>query len=244
MSINRTELKERAKDYLKNPFLSVSMGAIGIYLAISVFGGFVPIVGSFAGIFAFIYNINITRMHYEMEIFNCAPPIKRTFDFTGIFRIVCGRLWAILKVWPAYLLMYGGLFAILIGFIVGLFAGATGDYDNSVVFGGMFGTIAIGYIALIAGAILLVILNLNYVLTEYILMDNPNMKAIDGTRLSKQMMKGHKGEWFVMMLSFIGWDILTTLTFGVLSIYVTPYKLHTSIGYYNVIKSNFVQVQG
>lgn len=238
MSINRSAIKERAKTYLQEPFSKVSMLAVLIYLAITTFGGAIPVVGSFAGIFAFIYYQNVLRMHYEMELFNAAPPLKRTFDFDGIGRIICGRLWAMLKMWPAYLLYVGGFIAIFVGVFAGMLGGFAAESEEMML-GGMLLGMLFGYLAIIAGAVLMVVLNLNYVLTEYILMDNPQMKALDGANLSKSMMKGHKGEWFVMILSFIGWDLLMIPTLGVLSIYVTPYKLHTFAGYYNAIKSNY-----
>ena len=238
MQINRSAIKERAKTFLKSPFMGVSMGAVAIYLAITMFGGIVPVVGSFAGIFAFIYYQNVLRMHYEMQLFNAAPPIKRTFDFDGIWRIIGGRLWAMLKMWPAYVCYIVGFIVMFFGMFAGALGGATTESEETMIIGMLLGMLA-GYVLIMAGAVLMVILNLNYVLTEYILMDNPNMKALDGANLSKTMMKGHKGEWFVMILSFLGWDILTAMTFGILSIYTTPYKLHTFAGYYNAIKANY-----
>ncbi|GEP25344.1 MAG: DUF975 family protein [Lentilactobacillus diolivorans] len=40
---------------------------------------------------------------------------------------------------------------------------------------------------------------------------------------SRQMMNGHKWEYFVMDLSFIGWEIVEGLTFGIASLWVEPY---------------------
>ncbi|MBU9789795.1 DUF975 family protein [Lentilactobacillus sp. TOM.63] len=40
---------------------------------------------------------------------------------------------------------------------------------------------------------------------------------------SRQMMAGHKMEYFILALSFIGWYILEGLSFGVLSFWVLPY---------------------
>ena len=39
------------------------------------------------------------------------------------------------------------------------------------------------------------------------------------------MMYGHKWNTFVLQLSFLGWDILASFTFGLLHLfYVTPYR--------------------
>ncbi|WP_040471124.1 DUF975 family protein [Lentilactobacillus kisonensis] len=40
---------------------------------------------------------------------------------------------------------------------------------------------------------------------------------------SRQMMAGHKMDYFVLALSFIGWYILEGLSFGILSFWVEPY---------------------
>ena len=59
----------------------------------------------------------------------------------------------------------------------------------------------------------------------YILLDNPKKSALQCIRESKEMMKGHKGELFVMDLSFIGWSILSNIPYvGYLAqIWTVPY---------------------
>ena len=74
---------------------------------------------------------------------------------------------------------------------------------------------------------------LAYFLTPYILADCPNVRATDALKLSMRITKGHKGDIFVMVLSFIGWLILSGFTFGILYIvYVGPYMNATYAGYY------------
>ena len=53
--------------------------------------------------------------------------------------------------------------------------------------------------------------------------DNPEMRARDIVKKSWNMTKGHKGELFVLALSFIGWGILACLTLGILYIWLYPY---------------------
>ncbi|TCD54461.1 DUF975 family protein [Alloscardovia theropitheci] len=52
---------------------------------------------------------------------------------------------------------------------------------------------------------------------------------------SKNMMKGHKGELFVLDLSFLGWYILSGFTFGLLNLYVTPYHMATRAAFYRAL---------
>lgn len=40
---------------------------------------------------------------------------------------------------------------------------------------------------------------------------------------SRKMMDGHKMEYFIMVLSFIGWFILSSLTYGILLLWLQPY---------------------
>ncbi|TPR39150.1 DUF975 family protein [Apilactobacillus micheneri] len=49
---------------------------------------------------------------------------------------------------------------------------------------------------------------------------------------SRQLMDGHKAEYFVLQLSFIGWWIVVGITFGIAAIYVTPYTSLTMTRYY------------
>lgn len=67
-----------------------------------------------------------------------------------------------------------------------------------------------------------------YRMALYIMIDNPQLGALDCIRASKQMMDGRKGELFVLDLSFLGWWILTMVPFVI--IWVAPY---TSIVYTN-----------
>ena len=76
-----------------------------------------------------------------------------------------------------------------------------------------------------------------YAMIPYIIGDNPKMKWKETFKLSKQMMKGNKWKLFVLDLSFLGWEILSLFTFGLLNIfYVNPYKVATNVELYEVLK--------
>ncbi len=68
----------------------------------------------------------------------------------------------------------------------------------------------------------------------YILIDHPELSPLDCIRESSRMMSGHKGELFVLDLSFIGWLILASLpVVGYLvSLWTTPYIGMTHALYY------------
>ena len=78
---------------------------------------------------------------------------------------------------------------------------------------------------------------LSYALTPYILADCPNIPAMEACRVSERMMYGHRSEYFIMELSFLGWELLSALTFGILHVlYVGPYIELTKAGIYEEIK--------
>lgn len=62
-----------------------------------------------------------------------------------------------------------------------------------------------------------------YSMSYYILIDNPNMSANDARKKSMEMMKGNKWRLFCLQFSFIGWLLLSLLTFGILIFWVAPY---------------------
>ena len=62
-------------------------------------------------------------------------------------------------------------------------------------------------------------------MVPYILAENPSMDRREAFAISKRMMRGKKWATFVFDLSFLGWDILSSFTFGLLAFFfVIPYK--------------------
>jgi uncharacterized membrane protein len=77
-----------------------------------------------------------------------------------------------------------------------------------------------------------------YFMTPYILAECPNVPATEALRLSMRMTQGYKGDIFVMQLSFLGWGILSALTFGILGlVYVGPYYSASMAGMYDALKA-------
>ena len=77
----------------------------------------------------------------------------------------------------------------------------------------------------------------SYRMVPYILAENPDMKANETIRLSRELMKGHKWECFVADLSFLGWWLLESITFGLSGIfYSNPYKAAFFAEYYAYLR--------
>lgn len=77
---------------------------------------------------------------------------------------------------------------------------------------------------------------ISYSQAMYIVAENPEIGALEAINRSKKMMAGHKMDYFVMLLSFLGWAILGGFTFGILYIWLIPYMQATFANFYNSIK--------
>ena len=72
-----------------------------------------------------------------------------------------------------------------------------------------------------------------YRMIPYLLAENPNLTKEQAFAMSKQMMSGNKWSAFVLDLSFLGWDLLSICTLGILgTFYVGPYKNLTNAALY------------
>lgn len=81
-----------------------------------------------------------------------------------------------------------------------------------------------------------IIKSLSYSMATYILIENPNMNPLDAITESRRLMDGHKWEYFVLQLSFIGWMLLSVLTFGIGYFWLVPYIQTTTANYYIELK--------
>ena len=75
----------------------------------------------------------------------------------------------------------------------------------------------------------------SYAMTDYILAENPELTATEAIEQSKSMMYGNRFRLFCLQFSFIGWDILATLAFGIGHLWLTPYKQAATAAFYREI---------
>ena len=76
----------------------------------------------------------------------------------------------------------------------------------------------------------------SYSITFYILRENPEMTAGDAITASQKMMDGHKMDLFLLSLSFIGWAILASITFGIGYLWLIPYIYTAYAAFYETLK--------
>ena len=80
-----------------------------------------------------------------------------------------------------------------------------------------------------------IVMSFAYAMTPYILEDNPELSAWEASTRSREIMKGHKFDLFYLYLSFIGWAILSILTFWIGFIWLIPYMQLAEVSFYNDI---------
>lgn len=85
----------------------------------------------------------------------------------------------------------------------------------------------VGIILLIVGIVFTIIIELQYSLIFYLLVDFPNEKVTDLFKRSKYLMNGNKGRAFYLSLSFIGWILLGVCSFGIGLLWIYPYMIQT-----------------
>ena len=80
-----------------------------------------------------------------------------------------------------------------------------------------------------------------YKMIPYILAENPKIDRKKAFKLSKQMMKGSKWKAFILDVSFIGWEMISIFTFGLLNIfYINPYRVATVAELYETLKEQAI----
>ena len=113
------------------------------------------------------------------------------------------------------------LVAILLAFSI-TFGVASGNYVLTVVIIALY----------IATIIYSVSRGLLYSLSYYIAYDNPELSSKECVLKSAELMKGNRGNLFLLELSFIGWGILAAFTLGIGMLWLLPYMQVAIVCFY------------
>ncbi len=89
-----------------------------------------------------------------------------------------------------------------------------------------------------------IIKSISYSQTFFIMRENPGMAGNDARKLSMKMMEGHKMEYFLLGLSFIGWILLGFITCGIGLFWVIPYTITANGEFYQELKKEWEVRQG
>ena len=78
-----------------------------------------------------------------------------------------------------------------------------------------------------------IIKHYSYMLVPYIVAENPYIKPREAIKLSRRMMDGYKWEACKFELSFLGWHLLSAVTFGFVdALWGIPYEVCATTEYY------------
>ena len=81
-----------------------------------------------------------------------------------------------------------------------------------------------------------IILSYAYKAVPFLMRDYPEIGAREALKLSRELMKGHKWDLFVLQFTFIGWMILSVLTAGIGFLWLIPYQSTAEALFYQDLK--------
>ncbi len=93
--------------------------------------------------------------------------------------------------------------------------------------------------AMFAGGVAYLYLTLHFVAIPYIFNDYSDKSIIQIMQTSSKMMKSHKMDYFVLTLSFFGWQLLAGFTCGIFIIWLMPYTSFTFAKFFLDIKETY-----
>lgn len=219
---SRREIKERAKSMFRARYWPL----VGLVLLVSALSGS-SIGGGISGM-ANSSNISKQAGNIPLEVWIA---IGTALTIAGIFGL-------------AYVIFAGSVFSVGAAKIgTSAYRGENfgiGDVIHGFREGRYWrcvGTMALYALFVFLGSLLFIvpgiIVAIGLMPVPYMLADDRGNGAMDTIREAWDRMRGHKWEYFVFNLSFIGWQLLGTLTLGILFIfYVNPYIEVACAGYY------------
>ena len=83
--------------------------------------------------------------------------------------------------------------------------------------------------------------NYSYKMVDFIIAENPSIKPKDAILMSRKMMDGYKWKAFLIDLTFLPWNILVIITFGIAGIYVGPYYRCIYTKLYEMLRTKYIE---
>ena len=212
-------IKQRAKDTLNNSYWVL----VGLILLAGALGAS---SGSFG--LSFSFNGGMFKKLFSEEVINIIRGILIAGSVISLcYTVFVGNVAAVGLAKLTTRAYRGEDF-----FILDLFHGfRDGRYWRVV------GTMALMTLFVLLGCMLFVvpgiIIALGLFPLPYVLAENDELSGMDALRRAWEISNGHKANYFLFCLTFIGWFILNALTCGVLGVFfVNPYFELSKAGYY------------
>lgn len=194
----------------------------------------IPVIGSIAQIvieipIGFGFISTLMKLKRNEEVSYTGFLTDGFNSFASSWKVA---LWTIVKMLIPVVIMIVALVVLGIGSGITV-AGAAASSRSAAGTGGA--VIVIGVIAVIVSSIWLTIKSYSYQLVYYILFDNPDKDAKEIVEESENLMNGNRWRLFCLELSFIGWMILASFTFGIGMLWLVPYMAIAQIVFYEVL---------
>ena len=162
----------------------------------------------------YIAHLNSSRQDLPADIGDLFCGYRR---FTDVFFTLLLQMLVIIGIMiPAFL-------------FIGIMAGLGQMESHSGLF------ILIAFLLMIPG----IVLSFAYAMVPFILHDKPELHPVEVLRESRMMMQDHKMEYFLLLLSFIGWGILCVFTFFIGFLWLAPYIQMTEVKYYEELRAEY-----
>ena len=194
----------------------------------SLFTSIIEVPLSFGLIFSF-FNLFIAE---KVNVFSFLSLGFRNFGKSwGIaFRIFLKLLFPILLILIAYMLIAVDL----ISRSMFAFIDVSKNYSliNPYIVTNLSVPSIIGFILLIVGFCWSILVSYYYKLAYLIAAENPEISSKEAVNKSKELMQNRRWKLFCLHFSFIGWLILSILTFGIGFLWFVPYIQFASIAFY------------
>lgn len=225
--LDRVQLKMEAKAITKNAKVSAYLFTL-LYLAVGlVLDGLDWLTSGSSDVMTYMeaYMPEVDIRFYPTSPLSLPPVVS------GFISIVVGLVAVVLS---------AGFIQYLMSVRKGIITPYATLFDGFLFAGKIILLSIVQYIFIFLWSLLFIIPGIiagyRYRFALYNLCENPEIGVMEAINMSKAQTRGHKWELFVLDLSFLGWDILCTLTLGILSIWIMPYRNQTDIGYFEAIK--------
>lgn len=93
-------------------------------------------------------------------------------------------------------------------------------------------SVLIFVLSVLVSVIFCLLVTLNFNFAAYFLLDYPEMKVAVAYKESRRLMKKNKVRFFYLLCSFLGWGFLILCSFGIATLWISPYMNQTMVVFY------------
>lgn len=249
-----SQIREKARNALSGKWGNAALLTLSYVVILfliewvaGLISGIIPFLGFLISIALLVINIPIS-----FGLVAIFMKLKRNeqvgyADFLTIAFSNIGNAWKvagniILKILPFIIGIVVSIFLMSFGIAASIFSVfSTSTHATATTASAGFGFLGIiGFIGYIACIIALIPRTFSYALSYFILFDNPDMSGKEIVGKSQSLMMGNRWKLFCLSLSFIGWMILATLTFGIGYLWLIPYMMVAMICFYEELNGTNV----